>query len=67
MKLVLSEDDYFYDLLTYHIGCLNLKINSSSDEVRVPRRRLTSAQLGWCPRTHTWLRLGHSFGMEKAM
>lgn len=25
-KLVLSEDEYFYDLLTYHIGYMNPKL-----------------------------------------
>lgn len=34
-KLILSEDDHFYDLLTYHIGYRNLKTNSASDEVGV--------------------------------
>lgn len=72
MKFVLSEDDDFYDLSTYHIGYLNLKTNSVSYVVRVLGWRLIEnaplpAQPGRCSRMHTSFRVRHSFGLEKEL
>lgn len=41
MKLVLSQVDHFYDLLTFHIRYLNVTTNPASDVVRDPGWSLT--------------------------
>lgn len=69
MKLILSEDDGFYDLSTYHVGYLNHKTNSVSyvvsPKMEVNRECTPASSTRHMLQNAYFIR--HSFSLEKEL